>query len=175
MGRQGVRRGATGHELRSNDAHGHQRGPPSLEDLAHLLADPLERVEATALDFGRQHLDFDPRKMLRQRSPPAGWWDGNGYSLLCKRLRRALFVCRSPAALRTGRLPSIVSPWTNSRRQSSHRSRRRSPRHCQRAAGWAPASAGRCGLAKRSGVGSLLQIDPQVGRTKRPPERAVTG
>jgi len=47
-----------------------------LDDLADLLADPLEGIETLALHLGRQYLDVDPRQHRRDRpttrGPPPG-------------------------------------------------------------------------------------------------------
>jgi len=44
-----------------------QRGGAALDDFALLDADHGERIEPVALDFRGQHLDADPRQMLRER------------------------------------------------------------------------------------------------------------
>jgi hypothetical protein len=59
-------------EFRAHDADEDERGGPMLDDLADLLADALEGVEALALHFRRQHLDVDPRQQRRDRPAPRG-------------------------------------------------------------------------------------------------------
>jgi len=72
-----MRRGDTlSDKFRPHDPDEDERCGTMLDDLTNLLADPLEGVEAFALDLRRQHFDLDPRQHRRDRptsrGPPPG-------------------------------------------------------------------------------------------------------
>jgi hypothetical protein len=61
-----------GHELRPDHPHDDGGGRAPLEDFAHLLADPLEVLEALALPVERDELDLHPREVLGERLAARG-------------------------------------------------------------------------------------------------------
>ena len=62
-----VRLAVLAHELRLDDARDDHRPGPTLEDLGHLFADALERVEPGALHLVGDDFDVHPRQVLGER------------------------------------------------------------------------------------------------------------
>jgi len=57
------------YELLAHDLHEHARRGPPLKHAARLLPDDVERIEALALDLGRNELDVNARSVIARAAP----------------------------------------------------------------------------------------------------------